>query len=382
MNETNVRLLMSLMGCRVGTLSKKGWLRGSCPFAPWLHSKGKDARPSFAIKVETDGESHFRCYSCNTRGSLKQLVWRYEREIGRQIPELESLILRADTVSLQSIRERIARSSYGYDTPASSSSSFDSSLSPNRPTLAQTVREIIEGKGKDELPEELLQKFKGAFTPEALTYLKGPKPQCRGLRPSTIEAWELGYHRGSHRIVIPLRDWNGRLVNLSGRDIRKYPLCPRCGDRIPKDTNRCDGCGWRKPPKFLHKSEFKRDWYLFGENKINPKIRRGILVEGFFDVMDLWQRGYENIVADMGSYLSVVQMEKLFRFFDMMVLVPDGDPAGEAAVNRIREVLSNRMMVLVAKNIPEGKDPDQLDDSFLRTFLGPPTRLDNDGRTC
>lgn len=372
MNESNVRLLMSLMGCKVGTRSPKGWLRGSCPFAPWLHSKGKDVRPSFAVKVEENDASHFKCYSCGVHGSLKQLVWRYEREIGKEVPELESLVMRADTVSLKALRERVANSSFWFDAKAVASSS---STPDHPPPLMQSVEDVLAGRGGDSVPEEHLDRFKGRFSSDALSYLKSDPPEGRKLSDETIAAWELGYHSGSHRVVIPVRDWKGRLVCLSGRDVLKYPACPRCGTAIPKGDSRCPSCEWRKPPKFLHALDFKRDWYLFGENKLNPSLRRGILVEGFFDVIDLWQRGYENVIADMGSYLSVVQMEKLFRWFDRVFVIPDGDPEGRAAAGRIQSVLSNRLKTFVVDGVPEGKDPDQLSDSFLEAAIGPPTRL-------
>lgn len=368
MNESNIRLMLDLMGCRVGTRSAKGWLRGSCPFAPWLHSKGRDERPSFAVKVEENDASHFKCYSCGTHGSLKQLVWRYEREIGKQIPELEHLILHCDIVSLRSLRDRIASSSFGFSPTPSSSSS----LSTDRPPpLVQSVEDILAGRGGDAIPEEHLDRYKGKFASEATEFMMD---RPRKLLPETAEAWELGYHAGAHRLVIPVRDWKGRLVSLSGRDVRKYETCPRCSIPLPKGENKCPSCEWRKPPKFLHASDYKRDWYLFGENKLNLSLRRGILVEGFFDVIDLWQRRYENVVADLGSYLSIVQMEKIFRWFDKVFLIPDGDPEGRAAVERIHAALSNRVKVIVVNGVPDGKDPDQLEDDFLLSTVGPPTR--------
>jgi hypothetical protein len=306
---------------------------------------------------------------------LQTLIWKYEREMGVEFPDLRALIMRGEKVNLSRLRERIAAVSYSPRPPVEIGGIF-----LPRSTVDRTALDLLEQSKPAVLPEELLERFRGRFSPEALDYLRGPRPKGRALTDQTIEEWELGWHEQAHRVVIPVRDMRGQLVGLTGRDIREYEVCPKCGSSLAK-KGRCPLCDWRPPPKFLHGDDFKRDWYLFGEHKVERRSdgkAHGILVEGFFDVMWLWQLGYRNIVAMIGSYLSVIQIEKMVRWFSQLTTLTDGDPAGEETEQQIHAAMSPRMPVHCVRP-PEGSDPDDLDLEFLGPRL---PSLDNERSTC
>lgn len=192
------------------------------------------------------------------------------------------------------------------------------------------------------LPDRDLADMRG-LSEEATTYLAG-----RGLSSETMAAWELG-HRGS-RIAIPIRDYKQRLVGISGRLFGSH------------------GSG----PKYLHSLGFRRDFFLYGESKI-VEGRTGYVVEGFFDVIGLWQSGYTNGVAIMGSYPSKHQIEKFVRFFSDVVVLGDGDKAGREMALKVLEALRPRMPARIVE-IPQGKDPADLSTDQKIELLGEPDR--------
>lgn len=75
--------------------SSRGWVRSSCPFAPWLHSSGSDAKPSFGMTITDDNisddnkQSIGYCFSCmsfmggKSAGSLLQMFWYLSKEYPR-----------------------------------------------------------------------------------------------------------------------------------------------------------------------------------------------------------------------------------------------------------------------------------------------------------
>jgi hypothetical protein len=191
------------------------------------------------------------------------------------------------------------------------------------------------------LPESTLDPIR-TIPDFVMEYLTGPK---RRLSLESIKMWELGWHAGVRRVAIPIRDAEGSLVGISGRAFYE-----------------------RQSPKYLHSSGFRRDYYLYGERLIKRGVK-GFLCEGFFDVIYLHQMGY-NAVAMLGSHLSRFQAEKLTQFFSELVIIPDGDGPGYEAAEKAQVQLASRLPTRIA-NVPEGKDPDELDSDEMIEILGP-----------
>src|SRR5579863_470653 len=98
----------------------------------------------------------------------------------------------------------------------------------------------------------------------------------------------------------------------------------------------------------------------------NPDTRV-VLVEGFFDCIKVAMAGFA-CVALMGSSLSEEQEKLLGQHFDKVCLFMDGDGAGKEAGEVIAQRLTRRLYVRVV-DLPEGKQPDQLDLEILRQLL-------------
>lgn len=191
------------------------------------------------------------------------------------------------------------------------------------------------------IESEVIQRFQ-PIPENVLQYLE----EDRGLTPAAIAEWQLGWHRD--RITIPIWEMNtNALVGISGR-----------------------AYGEGVAPKYLHGAGFRGSFYLYGEHRIKGFDLPGVLVEGFFDVIGLWQRGYY-AVAMFGSHLSAFQAYKLKELFGSLTILPDGDKAGHEAASKAERIAGTLLPTKVARDVPDGIDPDQLSDSQLLDLLGP-----------
>jgi DNA primase len=172
------------------------------------------------------------------------------------------------------------------------------------------------------------------------------------------------YDRFRNRIMIPIRDENGRMTGFGARIVD------------PNDV-----------PKFLNSPEtpvFTKGHLLYGLDRARKPIRaadQAVIVEGYLDVIALHQAGYENVVSPMGTALTEHQLRLLKRFTRRIVLALDPDTAGQKAVLRgldaarqamdregelgfdarglLREEARLQADLRVAA-IPDGLDPDEI----------------------
>jgi hypothetical protein len=340
MEADKIEHLMQMLGCSKVKYGNNQWINATCPLAPWKHPKGRDEHPSFGISIVPGSVSHYCCHTCRLSGDLLGLIYAYRRLSKREVGVLAKYVSDHNQLSLTEMLERMERAASGW---------YEKNPE-ERPRIAGvTVSDHLASSVKPSelekliiLPESDLDATR-ALPTEVMAYLLGP----RRLSEESIQKWELGWHPGARRIVIPIRDSAKALVGISGRAFDE-------GQR----------------PKYLHASGFRRDFYLYGEDKIKTG-GTGYLCEGFFDVIYLQQRGYD-AVAMMGSHLSPFQVEKLVQFFSRIVIVPDGDAPGKEAADKAYKVLGRCFPQIAA--IPDGKDPDELDDDEMIGILGAPTR--------
>ncbi|HAX68587.1 MAG TPA: DNA primase, partial [Anaerolineae bacterium] len=134
------------------------------------------------------------------------------------------------------------------------------------------------------------------------------------------------YDRFRHRIMIPIRDENGKMAGFGARIVD------------PNDI-----------PKFLNSPEtpvFSKGRLLYGLDRARKPIRaadQAVIVEGYLDVIALHQAGYENVVSPMGTALTEDQLRLLKRLTRRIVLALDPDTAGQKAVLRGLEAARSAM---------------------------------------
>jgi DNA primase len=172
----------------------------------------------------------------------------------------------------------------------------------------------------------------------------------RGITLATARHFGIGYYFGrgimSHRIVVPIPSRSGNLVAYAGRSI--------------------DGA----QPKYRLPPGFRKAGELFNVRRAaqSPAHGRVFLVEGFFDCMKVHQAGYPNVVALMGCSLSDIQAHLLAEHFREVVLLLDGDEAGNVASNKIATRLSGNLRIHRGR-IPPNRQPDELTCSELQAVI-------------
>ena len=149
-----------------------------------------------------------------------------------------------------------------------------------------------------------------------------------------------GYHdRFRGRLMFPIFDVQGRVVGFGGRILAK-------GE-----------------PKYLNSPEtllFSKSRNLYGLNFAKAaKKRELILVEGYMDMLSIYQAGFHNVVASLGTAFNQEHARTLKRFADDIILLYDSDEAGtNAALRAIPVLVQNGFRVKVTQ-VPDGKDPDE-----------------------
>lgn len=152
------------------------------------------------------------------------------------------------------------------------------------------------------------------------------------------------YDRFRGRVIFPILNTSGKVIAFGGRDLKggmaKYINSPESD--LYKKSNELYGI-------------FQAKASIVKENKC-------FLVEGYMDVIGMWQAGLRNVVASSGTALTDGQIAMIHRFTNNITLIYDGDAAGiKASLRGIDMLLSHKLNVKVLL-LPDGDDP----DSFAR----------------
>jgi len=138
---------------------------------------------------------------------------------------------------------------------------------------------------------------------------------------------------------------------------------------ISRDTGSVIAFGGRavdadQQPKYLNSPEtpiYSKSRTLYGLNLSKAAVRTGgvaILVEGYFDFAQVYQAGFQAVVASCGTALTSAQMQQLRRFTGKVVISFDPDAAGQGAAAKSCELLVAEGFEVNVAILPAGEDPD------------------------
>lgn len=220
-------------------------------------------------------------------------------------------------------------------------------------TQNQEGREIglsyLYGRG---VTDEAIRKFHLGYAIDKGQYLT-PRMQREGYDTSILQTLGLTgqsqsgnlYDKYRGRVIFPIMNSSGKVVGFGGRDLKGGPA------------------------KYINSPEstlYHKNLELYGIFQAKAEIvrqNRCYLVEGYLDVISMWQSGLQNVVASSGTALTDGQIAMIHRFTENITLIYDGDAAGiKAALRGIDMLLSHKMQVSVLL-LPDGHDP----DSFARS---------------
>src|SRR5690606_18424105 len=119
-------------------------------------------------------------------------------------------------------------------------------------------------------------------------------------------------------------------------------------------------------PKYLNSPEspiYHKGELLYGLRWSRGPIRKAgivLVVEGYMDYVSLASHGVENVVAPLGTALTMQQAETMSRYAPRAILLYDSDLAGLKATFRSADELLKVGMEVVVATLPEGEDPDSI----------------------
>jgi DNA primase len=307
---------------------------GLCPF----HN---EKTPSFSVNAE---RGFFHCFGCGIGGTVFDFVMKAE---GLTFAE-----------ALQSLARR-----YGIVLPEPTGAGGPPA--GERDTLAlanQTAAEFfayVLWKTVDGAPAREYLKMRGITDETAHAFMLGFAParpanlagviSKRGMLEAAVkvglvkrEDGRASYDMFRGRLMFPIRDALGRVIGFGGRVLDQ---------RLPKYIN---------SPESPIYSKSRALYGVFEARQAIAQGERAIVVEGNIDVIALWQAGFKETVASLGTSLTVDQLRVLGRYTRNIVACFDGDAAGRKASLRALEVFLGAGLLGRGAFLPSGFDPDTL----------------------
>lgn len=312
-----------------------------CPFH-------KEKSASFSINVN---KQFFHCFGCGESGNVITFIMKHNGldfvNAVKSLASISGVIIPENTtkISKEEIQQKKQHQTSLADTIKQTTqyyqnnlvnSSIASHYLTNRGLSNAIVQQFILGYAPN-IPNPLASLFKDYATNKFL------------IDSGLVIQHESGrvFDRFRDRIMFPIRNIKGEVIAFGGRIIA------------------------HGEPKYLNSPEtelFNKSQELYGLFEAQRQIRdkkQVIVVEGYMDVIAMFQFGLDNVVATMGTAATEEQIKKLFRLCDDIYYCFDGDTAGHKAAWRalersISHVTDNKAIHFIF--LPDEEDP----DSFLR----------------
>lgn len=322
-------------------LVKRGrqW-NGSCPF----HD---DRHPSLFVE---ENKQVFNCFSCGRSGSVFSFIMEKE---GLSYPEaVLSLAEKADMPVDQQLTAQAAhpidsRTQAIYDLHSAAQRLYQHILLNT--TSGETALAYLQDKRQ--LSDAVIKQFGIGFAPDDNVLLQYAKDQ--NIAPDILQASELFItndqgvmrDRFAGRIVWPIKTARGQVVGFSGRAL--------ASDNTIKYMNSPES-------PFFTKGKI-----LYNFDRAKNQMRQtntALIFEGFMDVISADMAGKTMGVATMGTALTPEHVQQLARVAQRILLVYDGDEAGQKAAKRAIDLIRTHaeQVEIGVVHLPDQLDPDDL----------------------
>jgi DNA primase len=296
--------------------------RALCPF----HT---ERTPSFYVSPE---KGIYYCFGCKKGGNAISFLMEYEHlDFPDALRRLaKNLGIEIDTTKNLKYKEL-------YEVNELATQFFNLALNKE-----------IGKKGQNYLKErmidpEKLKDFRLGYAPTTGGLIPFMRQKGVGIE-RLIQAGLVSQNREifRDRIIFPIFNLSGRVIGFGGRGIENYIQ-----------------------PKYLNSPEtpiFKKGEILYGLFQAKESMRaksEAILVEGYFDLLSLYQRNLKNICAPLGTALTENQALLISRYAKKVNILFDGDTSGIKAALRAIGILLNTQVSVHVAMLPEGYDPDE-----------------------
>jgi DNA primase len=328
-------------------LKKKGanWM-GCCPFH-------QEKTPSFSVNP---AKGFYKCFGCSKGGNAFTFLMEIE---GLSFPEAIKKVAEVSGVPLpepiddkkfeQVKKKKEAEKQIADAVIELNQFALEFWENHLQETSGKQAREYLEKRG---ISDETRQNFRIGYAPDSwdalMSHLKSKGADEKLIEQSGLvsinEEKKRVYDRFRGRLMFPVLDVNGKPIAFGARILDK-------GE-----------------PKYLNSPEtpaYIKGEHLYGLFQDKEDIRRkkfAILVEGYLDLIALYQAGVHNAVASLGTAFTPNQAKLLHKFARKIVVNYDGDSAGVKAARRAIETLLAEDFEIKVLVLPDGQDP----DDFIR----------------
>lgn len=340
--------LVALVGEHVQLRPKGREHVGLCPF----HD---DRTPSMSV-VTHKGSGFYKCFSCGAAGNAIDFMMNYHKmefiDALRALAERSGIELRQTRGDEGAAggRRRLLRAN------AVAASYFRKVLA--HPEAGTSARAAIERRG---IPAEMQERFGLGAAPDSwdgfIRHLERLRAHHAGARGDDALP-ELEAFRAAGLV----RD--GRQGPIDGfRNRVMFPICDEMGQPIAFGARQIDP---EDSPKYLNSPEsgvFHKGRGLYAIHLAKKSIidsRTAVICEGYTDVIACHRAGVTNAVATLGTALTRDHARMLKRMAERVVLLFDGDAAGQKAADRAIEVFFAEPIDVRICTLPDGLDPDEL----------------------
>lgn len=323
-----------------------------CPFHP-------DKNPSMNVSPE---KQVYHCFSCGASGNVYKFVQDYEK-----VTFVEAAQILADRAGIElnyswSSPDMSNEVSVLFEINKFAAKYFHNNLK-NAPEVERNF--VMDYLAMRKIKPDMVTKFgigyaskewEGLFNyfAEDNTF-KAKDVETSGLILKSEKDKTRFYDRFRGRLIFPIFNERGKVVAFGGRILFED----------------------EKGAKYINSPESKiynKSKILYGLNFAKESIRENdyiILVEGYMDVISLYQAGIHNVVASSGTALTEEQVRLISRYTKNIILIFDSDFAGIKAARRGIEIILEAGLDLNIVSLPEGEDPDSIvkkesKDGFLK----------------
>ena len=321
------------------TKSSQGDFWAPCPFH-------EEKTASFHVD---SNKGFYYCFGCQAKGDCFTFLKDYERF---SFSESVTYLAKRTGISLPSNSSSARRNNEAEEVlfliHKEASNFFEQQL---KTTSALECRQYLQAR---EVTEEARVHFSLGFAPNSrnalFKYLLKKKFETKFIISSGLcmisENNAEPFDRFRNRLMFPIKDTKGRVIAFGGRSL---------------DTS--------SPAKYLNSPEtplfFKgKLLYNYSNAKMSARSKTPLLlVEGYMDVVALFQAGFPNAVAPLGTAITESQLQLLWVLHPEPIVLFDGDKAGQNAANKLLTILLPSLepdKSVRFGELPNNQDPDDL----------------------
>ena len=327
--------IVEIVGARVPLKKKGREYAACCPF----HD---ERSPSFYVSPT---KQFYHCFGCGAHGTAINFLMEYDR-----LEFLDAVEELATRIGMEVPRDAAQKVANPETQPLYAALEAVQAFYQRQLAASPAARAYLDSRGVD---AETRERFGIGHAPAGFSALRdalGTDDRRMKLleKAGMFSRNERGhvYDKFRDRVMFPIHDRRGRVIAFGGRVLSK--------EDSPKYLNSPE------TPLFHKGRELYGLWQV---RQANRQIARLIVVEGYMDVVALFQAGLPEAVATLGTATTPEHAELLFRNAPDVYFCFDGDAAGRRAAGKAMESVLPRMKdgrQAFFLFLPEGEDPDSL----------------------